>query len=51
MYPLKRRKRRRKISKRKKLRNKQKGGFFLALFIYQQRAMTKHLKKQYNINS
>ena len=26
-------------------RSKQKGGFFLAPFIYQNRAMTKHLKK------
>ena len=31
--------------RRKKRRSKQKGGFFLAPFIYQNRAMTKHLKK------
>ena len=34
---------------RRKKRSKQKGGIFLAPFIYQNRAMTKHLKKkQYN---
>ena len=38
------------VSKRNRLmlgkgKSKQKGGFFLAPFIYQNRAMTKHLKK------
>ena len=42
MYGRRRRRRRR--------RSKQKGGFFLAPFIYQNRAMTKHLKKNNIIN-
>ena len=36
------------VSKRNRLmlgKGKEKGGFFLAPFIYQNRAMTKHLKK------
>ena len=37
------------VSKRNRLmlgKGKQKGGFFLAPFIYQNRAMTKHLQKK-----
>ena len=34
---------------RRRRRSKQKGGFFLAPFIYQNRAMTKHPKKKNNI--
>ena len=36
--------------RRRRRRSKQKGVFFLAPFIYQNRAMTKHLKNIYIIN-
>ena len=38
------------VRRRRRRRSKQKGGFFLAPFIYQNRAMTKHLKKNNIIN-